>query len=81
MSIKISKKCPRCGEVDLTDFSTCRFCRKKYVGSTVASAVTEPSSLMIWALVLLVIGFSSFAMNYSNSHTETPGHQSISGLK
>jgi hypothetical protein len=62
MAGKLSRTCQKCGETDVTEFSTCRYCKKRYVdkGKVVVPAkdfrsTSSNSGLMGFGLVVILL--------------------------
>ena len=76
MSNQTEMKCPSCGGVDITDFSTCRFCSKKYDGSSETTTselanmppVSDSKSIIKWGLISLIVCGSVFAIHVTQTH-------------
>lgn len=62
MAEKLSRECQKCGEVDITEFTTCRYCKTRYVKKGKAVTPTDvrrnqsgpPSNLTALGLVVIL---------------------------
>ncbi len=73
MSEQLSKTCPGCGQVDLTDFSSCRYCGHKYNGASETETawmtkMSAPKNWIPWIFGIVIISGSAFAI--CNSRVE-----------
>ncbi len=69
MTAKVSRKCQKCDQEDITEFSTCRFCKTRYVGKGKAVTVKDtrrtegpPSSstAVMLVIILLLVAFAAY---------------------
>jgi hypothetical protein len=74
MSAKLSRTCQKCEQTDVTEFSTCRYCKTRYVGKGKAVAEvkdfrnTNSSSGMMGVGLVVILLLSAFVVYHFVSH-------------